>query len=186
MSYFSATTFRTLGTAATTQNLLGIANGSSSTKIVRLVDVSVYMDANVALTAVMPQFKLNRCVANTTNLIGGTSLTKAIWSSANTASDANITVLGTTASDGGAATTITATFTATQCIAQVFNTRAHTLVDAMHNQIPYKLVSQRLTSNGYNLRLRPGEGALLNLVATATTSNPATNMYVANVTWEET
>ena len=66
--YFSAASFRTLGAAATPQNLFTIEN-IDATKLVTVRRITVQMDATAVLVSVMPQVKLSRATAVPT---GGT------------------------------------------------------------------------------------------------------------------
>ena len=57
--FFSASTFRQVGNAATTQNLLTIEN-IDATKLVWIRRITVQMDTTAALTAVSPLIKTSR------------------------------------------------------------------------------------------------------------------------------
>src|SRR5574343_360659 len=119
--YFMVGSFRTLGTAATPHNLLTIEN-IDATKLVYVRRVVVQLDATAVLTSVMPQVKLSRTTAVPT---GGTTLNKGLFDTANT-SNANTIVRGSTASDGGANTGISAT--AGDTLWQQYCMRLHTAV----------------------------------------------------------
>lgn len=179
MAYFSASTFRILGSAATTQNLLTIENGTGTGKSVAVRGLDVYMDTNTAiLTAATVQFKANLA----TSISGGTALTKAAWHTANTASQANVVIRSATASDGGAATAITATLGSS--LFQGMGIRYQTLAGPVWSHIPCELLPQKaLATSG--IVLASGEGLCVNIATNATTQNPATNMYIVNVVWEE-
>jgi hypothetical protein len=174
--YFSVATFRTLGAAATTQNLFSLENTAGSAVTVKIRRLLVQMDATAALTAVMPLIKTSRPTAIPS---GGTTLSKAQWNTANT-SAANVIARGATASDGGTATAITAT---PGTIAwQQYCMRLHTAVGQVlapdNNLLPALVDTQDFT-------LAAGEALLVQIVAAATTSNPATNHYFVNCAWEE-
>lgn len=173
--YFSASTFRTLGTAATLHNLMTIENIDATT-LVYIRRLTVQMDATAVLTAVMPQVKASRATAVPT---GGTALNKAQFDTAN-ASDANTIVRGATASDGGAATAITSTAGTT--IWQQYTQRLHTAVGqvlgADGNVLPSLVDTQ-------DLILRQNEALLVQIVSSVGTSNPATNHWFCNIVWEE-
>jgi len=174
MSMHSAASFRTLGSAAVAQNLFVILNTHAS-KIVTVRRMVMQMDATVVLTAVMPIHKTCRIASFT----GGTALTKVDWGSV--ASDDAVQVRGANASDGGAATAITATPTAT--IWQQYGMRMHTLIGQVQG-IDNNVVSA--ISENYPIRLAQNQGLLVHIVAAAAASNPATNHYFIQCAWEET
>lgn len=172
---FSAASFRTLGSAATPHNLLTIEN-IDATKLVTIRRVTVQLDATAVLTSVMPQVKASRATGVPT---GGTALSKAQFDTAN-ASNANTIVRGATASDGGVATAITATAGTT--IWQQYCMRMHTVVGqvlAPDNNVLPLLVETK------DFILRQNQALLIQIVASAGTSNPATNHWFCNVVWDE-
>lgn len=170
---FSAASFRILGTAATPHNLLTIEN-TDATVVVTIRDIMVQLDATAVLTAVMPLVKVSRATAVPT---GGTTLTKAQFDT-NNASDAQIIVRGANASDGGAATAITAT--ASAALWQEYQMRLHTAVGQVLSP-----PSRMPTLLDKSLVLRQNEALLVQVVASAGTSNPATNHWSVCVTWDE-
>lgn len=171
---FSACSFRTIGSAATPQNLLTIEN-IDATKLVTVRSITVQMDALAVLVAVMPLNKISRTTAVPT---GGTVLSKAQFDTAN-ASNANTIVRGGTASDGGALTAITAT--AGTVLWQEYGMRMHTLVGQVLAPVSYlpRIIDTK------NLILRQNQALVVQVVAAAGTSNPATNHYSACVVWDE-
>jgi hypothetical protein len=172
---FSASSFRILGTAATPQNLLTIEN-IDSTKLVTVRKISVQMDATAVLTSVSPLYKVSRATAVPT---GGTTLNKAQFDT-NNSSNANTIVRAGNASDGGSATAITAT--AGTSIWSQFLMRLHTAVGQVLSRDEPAL--PELVENE-NMILRQNQALLVQIVASAGTSNPATNHYVVNIVWEE-
>ena len=173
--YFAAASFRTLGSAATPHNLFTIEN-IDATKLVTLRRLTVQLDATAVLVSVMPQVKLSRATAVPT---GGTVLSKAQFDT-NNASNANTIVRGATASDGGVATAITST--AGTSIWQQYCMRMHTVVGqvvAPENNVAPTLIEVD------GIILRQNQALLVQIVASAGASNPATNHWVANVVWEE-
>jgi hypothetical protein len=173
--YFSVGGFRTLGTAATPQNLMTIEN-VDPTKLVWIRRITVQLDATAVLVSVMPQVKLSRATAVPT---GGTALNKGRFDSVN-ASNANTIIRCGTASDGGVATAITAT--AGDTLWQQYCMRMHTVVGqvlAPDNNVAPALVETQ------DLVLRQNEALLIQIVASAGASNPATNHWFANIVWEE-
>lgn len=171
---FSAASFRTLGSAATPHNLLTIAN-IDVTKLVTVRTIIIQMDATAVLTAVMPLNKLSRATGVPT---GGTTLNKAQFDTGN-ASNANTIVRGATASDGGVATAITATAGTT--LWQEYGMRMHTVVGQVLSPVSYlpKIIEVK------DLILRQDQALLVQVVASAGTSNPATNHYSVCVVWDE-
>jgi hypothetical protein len=170
---FSAASFRILGTAATPHNLLTIENTDAAV-VVTIRDIMVQLDATAVLTAVMPLVKVSRATAVPT---GGTTLSKAQFDTAN-ASDAQIVVRGANASDGGVASAITSTAGTT--IWQEYQMRLHTAVGQVLSP-PSRLP----TLLSKSLVLRQNEALLVQVVASAGTSNPATNHWSVCVTWDE-
>lgn len=172
---FSACSFRTLGTAATPQNLFTIEN-IDATKLIYVRRMMVQMDATAVLTGVMPQVKVSRATGVPT---GGTVLGKGLFDTT-AASNANSIVRGGNASDGGVATAITAT--AGTAIWQQYCMRMHTVVGQVlapdNNVLPLLIETE-------NLILRQNQALLVQVVASAGASNPATNHWFCNIVWEE-
>ena len=164
-----------MATAATPQNLLTIEN-IDATKLITIRRLTVQMDATAVLVSVMPQVKASRATAVPT---GGTVLAKAQFDTGN-ASNANSIVRGGTASDGGVATAITSTAGTT--IWQQYTMRMHTVVGQVlgvdSNVLPSLVDTQ-------NLILRQNQALLVQIVASAGASNPATNHWFCNIVWEE-
>jgi hypothetical protein len=173
--YFSVGSFRILGTAATPQTLLTIEN-IDATKLVFVRSIVVQCDQTAALTSVTPLVKLSRSTAVPT---GGTVTNKGLFSTTNT-SNANTIVRQNTASDGGAATTITAT--AGDILWQQYIMRMHTVVGQVL-QVDSPVAPSLVASQ--NLTLRQNQALMVQVVASAGASNPATNHYIVNVCWEE-
>ena len=170
MNTYSTASFRTLGNAATAQNLFTILNTGTS-RTVRIKKVEFSMDATVVLTAVSPLVYLCRIAAAS----GGTALNKV--SLGQEQSSPKVEARGATASGGGAATAITATPGVT--LWQAFCMRLHTAVGQVLGT-PSQLIPD---DNG--VELAPGQGILVHIVAAAAGSNPATNHYSVSCLWEE-
>lgn len=168
--------FRTLGSAATPQNLFTASNTTGSSVILAVRRLVVQMDATAVLTAVSPQFKVSRASGAPS---GGTALTKVPFDTS-LSSSGNVSFLGATASDGGAATAITATAGTTGW--QQFAFRLHTAVGQV--LIPDETLIPVLCADD-PIYLRANEHLVVQLVATAGTSNPATNHYVVQCMAEE-
>lgn len=173
--FFSASTFRQVGNAATTQNLMTIEN-IDATKLVWIRRITVQMDTTAVLTAVSPLIKTSRATGVPT---GGTTLAKGLFSTT-ASSNANTIVRGSTASDGGANSGPTAT--AGDVVWERFMTRIHTAVGQVlapdMSLLPIIVDTEEFV-------LRQNQALLIHIVAAAGTSNPATNHYVVNVCWEE-
>lgn len=176
MSIFSSASFRTVGSAATPHSLFSIFN-SGTNRVVRIRRLVMQMDATVVLTTFMPLAKTTRVTAAPT---GGTVLTKARWDTGATDSHADITVRGATASDGGAATAITAT--ATDILWQQYGMRMHTLVGQVLGLDNNALSS---ISESTPVFLRQNQGLLVQVVSAAGSSNPATNHWFVQCAWDE-
>lgn len=173
MPLFSASTFRIIGSAATTQNLFTISNTTAGVTI-KIRRLLIQMDATSVLTTFMPLMKTSRVSVAPT---GGTLLTPCPFITGNTPI---AVVRAANASDGGSATAITAT---PGTIAwQQYCMRLHTAVGQVlsqdNNLLPYLVESVDFT-------LVNGESLLVRVVAAATTSNPSTNHYSVECAWEE-
>lgn len=169
----AAGSFRTLGAAALLQNVFSIENAAGSTVLVRVTGLDVKLDATAVLTAVLPFIRLSRPTALPT---GGTALAKASRDTA-LASNASVIVRAASASDGGAATVITATQ------GDMFKAAGG---HRMHTAVGQVIVdASSLLPFGEPITLRAGESLLVTVNAAATTSNPATNHWQVGVAWEE-
>lgn len=171
-----AASFRTLGNAASPQNLFSIENAAGSTVIIALRRLSIQMDQTVVLAAVATQFKTSRPAALPT---GGTTLAKVTRDSA-LSSSASVVLRGATASDGGAATAITATGGSTAW--HQFAMRIHTLVGQIlmddEPLIPH-------LSEDDPVILRANEALIVQAVNVTPANNKATDHYLINCAWDE-
>ena len=173
--YFSVATWRMVGTAATPQNLFSIENidGSNLVKIRRLI---VMADETVALATVTPIYRVSRATGVPT---GGTTLNKAQFDT-NNSSNANTICRCSTSSDGGANSGPTAT--AGDAIWEQLVMRVHTAVGQIlmpdSELLPYIVDTQ-------DFILRLNQAMLVQVVAPAGGSNPATNHYIVACAWEE-
>jgi hypothetical protein len=173
----TAAAFRTLGNAASPQNLFSIENGAGSGVIVGVSKLSIEMASTVANLAVPCEFKTSRSTALPT---GGTTLTKVAVDTSLT-SVSSVVLRGATASDGGAATAITAT--------------AGAMMWHQYANLGWTLVGQYLPDD-YNMlpedvanvdwfTLRAGEAFLVQCVNVTAGNNLATNHYSVKVAWFE-
>lgn len=169
---YAASSFRTAGTAASPMNLFALLNPSANTKNVVVRELHIMSDSTAALTTVAQQAISSKPAVLPT---GGTSITPVKYRTSY--ASASATVLGATASDGGAATPITAT--AGTSIWQQYLDRLQTLAGWVGHPI-YRMIPEV----GTDLRqfiLAPGESMLIQLV----TAVPATTMMICNVAWTE-
>ena len=173
--HFSAATFRTLGAAATAQNLFTIQN-SGANVLIRIKRLVFQMDATAVLTTFMPIIKTSRSAAAS----GGTTLTKARFDTTETASHADVVVRGATASDGGSATAITCT--PGDIMWQQYGMRLHTAVGQV---LGLDNNSLSIITQDTPVVLRNGEVLVVHVVAAATSSNPNTNHYFVECVWSE-
>lgn len=171
-----ASSFRTLGNAASPQNLFSIENAAGSTVLVAVRRLSIQMDQTVVLAAVATQMKTSRPASLPT---GGTTLTKVSRDTALTTSG-SVVLRGATASDGGAATAITGT--AGSVAWHQFVMRMHTLVGQVlmddEPLIPALAADDPVI-------LRAGEALLVQAVNTTPANNKATDHYIINCAWDE-
>jgi len=98
-------TFRTVGIASANVNLFTLFNKAASTKLVKVRRLVIQVEDTGVLLTVTPTVQVSRI---TTLPSGGTVLTPVPFDTALT-HDSNVEAMGATASDGGAATTITST-----------------------------------------------------------------------------
>lgn len=174
MSIISTVTFRTPGTAGTPHNLFTIYNTAAI--VLRVRHLVMQMDATALLTAVMPLIKTTRITVAPT---GGTVLTKGLWDT-NVASNAGVVCRGANASDGGAATAITATVG--DVLWQSYGHRMHTVVGQVLSRENNVLSS---ISQDFPVFLRQNQGLLVQVVAAAAASNPGTNHWHIKAAWDE-
>lgn len=171
-----ASTFRTQGAAATTQNIFSIANASGSAVILRVRRLVTQLDATAALTAVMPQVKTSRSLLIPS---GGTVLLKGNFDTTKT-SNASVVLRQATASDGGSLTPILAN--PGDIMWQQYCMRLHTAVGqvlATDETVLPELITD------YPVVVRANQALLVQVVASAGSSNPATNMWFTSCVWEE-
>lgn len=168
--------FRTLGNTLSPQNIFSIENGAASGVLLALRRLSVQMDSTTATLAVGSQVKTSRPTALPT---GGTVLTPVLFDTTDAALPASVVFRGATASDGGAATAITATAGATlwhQFVMRLATAAGQVLMDDQ-SLIP-------ALSEGDPVILRPGEALLVQIVQATAANNFATNHHVVNCVYE--
>ncbi len=169
----AVSTFRIVGLASANHNLFTIFNKTGSTKFIKLKRLTFQTDATGVLITVAPIVHATRITAIPT---GGTTMTKVAFDSTLTA-DTNIEMMQATASDGGAATTITAT-AGTRLWAD-FKMRMHTMVGQI-------LFPDEALIPGFcdvdPIILRASQGILVQVVQAAL----VTDHYLVSCAWEET
>ncbi len=166
------TTFRTIGLASANHNLFTIWNKTGSTKLIAVRRLSFLTDATGALATVAPVVQVSRITALPT---GGTVLTPVAFDTALT-HDTNCEAMGATASDGGAATTITST-AGTRAWADL-KMRLHTAVGQVLFPDEY-LIPQFCDREP--IILRAAEGLQVQMVQAALT----TDHYVVSCAFDE-
>jgi hypothetical protein len=172
---WATTSFRTLGSAASGQNIFSLENQAAAKVNLAVRWLRMEMDATAVLTAVALDMKTGRTTALPT---GGTALPKVLFNTSQ-ASAATSVARGATASDGGAATAIAATLAATAW--HQYGMRMPTQVGQM---LPddWNLLPQITDDTPFILQ--PGQGLAVQVVGTAA-SNAATNHYVVKALVEE-
>lgn len=186
-SFFGrACTFKTPGRAATTQKILALHNATSSPVIVCVnritVDLLSTAAAGKAPTVVPPIVRIHRFTAVPTN---GTALAKVALDTSQS-SNASVTAWGDASADGtGSGTTLTVTIPASSMLAQKNAPRV--LVVGTSASTFYEPIDTLAFFYGEpDITLRALEGVVVYLdAATVTTGNPATDIWTAEVDWEE-
>lgn len=168
---FSVSTFRTLGNAATTQNLFTIANEAPANdpRVIQVLALFAVMDMTAVSTVFAPSLKANRVSGALPT--GGTTLTPA-RKNTGLAVPSWIVCRGATASDGGAATAITAGLG--EFFSQIVATRLHTAVgQVLPVQMP--ILSERTKDDPIILQAQ--EALVASILAPTAGANPNTNSY---------
>lgn len=171
LGLYFASTFRTLGIAASPQNVAALLNPVGSGKVIRVRRVGVTQESTAALLTIANNFELSRPAALPT---GGTALSPV--KRATSDADAVGSPLGGTASNGGAATAIVAT--AGSALRSLFGARMATAAGIMFPPEIVLFVSDRPSDD---IVLAAGEALLLQSLTNAA----ATVHMLANFTWEE-
>lgn len=171
-------TFRTLGNAATAHTLFTLENQSGSGVNLAVRRLGAYMDSTAALTSIVPSIAVSRTTAMPT---GGTTLSKSVLQTGQTTSPAQVVARGATASDGGAATAITATASG-RPLWQAMAQRLHTAVGQVLTD-PMPILPDMVADAPFVLQ--PGEAMMVHIIALAAANNPNTNHYVVNCLVEE-
>lgn len=170
-----ACSFRQLGIAGTAGQKLGTIFNATGSGIIVDVDLICVDPMQTAARVVEPP--VIRAHKLTTLPTGGTAIPK-IGADSSMTSSASVTLLQGTASEGGAATAITATPAASTIVNQEWAPRALTLVG-------YEQFDRIEWFDKEPWTIRPGEGLLVNLDYSAATANPITDKWVCMFVWTE-
>lgn len=172
-----ASNFRMLGRASgTRQTLQTLWNGVGSGVDVDVTGVNAdfFQTAVKAVTLIRPILRLYKITVAPT---GGTTLTKVSVDSSETANSL-VTSLGDASADGTNSTTALAFTTNVGIITQEY---APQLITAAGYEVADRI--EFLT--GGTITLKPGEGVAVCIDYTTTTANPATDMWITTLRWEE-
>lgn len=166
----SVATFRTIGDTGRPQNLFTLENGALSGIDLEITRLRAIADNTVALTVGM-KLRVSRPIALPT---GGTTLTKKLRDTL-ASSNSLVVARGATASDGGAATKITA-------VAEdpLFAAGKSQVASAVGQIVPY-------TVNllpGWPLTVHAGESVLVDFFPIAA-ENPSTGHFLVCCSWRE-
>jgi hypothetical protein len=174
MGMHSAATFRTIGSAATTQNLFVILNTSSAQTVLvrRLVAQADGTVANITVPSVV-----RTCRVST--LTGGTALSKIDWATAS-ASSAAVQVWGATNVDGAAGSPITASANTT-----LWGSYPYKLMTAVGQTLSVEYNLLPTLSATYPVTLAVNEGLSVRVNAPSASAAAATNHYIVQCSWEE-
>ncbi len=172
------TTFRTIGAAATAQNIFAISNAPGSSILVAVRRLTAQVDHTAILAAVMPQIKTFRITGGVAG--GGTALAKQQLNTDH-APSGSVTCLGANASDGGSATAITGTLDA-GAVWQQYGSRMHTAVGQIIGTD--NTIIPGIAENDPVI-LQANQALVVQVVAAVNTSNPATNHWFAQCVWDE-
>lgn len=170
---YSASIFRTQGSAGTPQNVAGLFLQSSATVSIALKSIQLSLDSTAALATVSPSVKLSRAAGIPS---GGYPMSAEKFRSAHP--NAQATVLGPSSVDGGAPSAIVATAGAPAWVG---------LVDRLHSADGYvahpavELLPPYWIDPLNPFVLVPGEAVLVQAVG----ANAATTWFVVNFLWEE-
>ena len=173
-----AATFRTLGSAAVPQNIFTIENLTGSGKLVYIRKLYLLTDMTAALLTVACQADVSR----TTAIPSGTTVLTKTALDTTLSSSASIILRGATASDGGAATAITAT-AAAGYLFRLFIPRQATAVGQVQQSFPLELVPTIILESD-SLMLRENQAIVVQITGAAA-SNAATNHYIVVCVWDE-
>ena len=171
---------RTLGDASTMQALGAILNASADRALV-LVACPVWTDGSAAIATLSGALRLSSQVAAA--LGGGTAIPKVLTNLRESDTDAGVTALGATSSDGGAATPITGAVTPTPASGIILGVQAPILVMQTAAATRQSNVVDLIA--GLPPVILPGAAALLAIVSGVVGSNPTTQQYGMTMVIEE-
>lgn len=168
---FSVSTFRTLGNAAVTQILFTIANASPADDqhAIQILGLFAVMDSTAAATTFAPSIKASR---GSNGLPAGGSVLTPARKRTDLSVPSWIVCRGATASDGGAASPITAT--PGEMFSQIVASRLHTAVGQV---LPVQLPILPWRTADDPIVLQAQESLIAHILAPSAAANPATNSY---------
>lgn len=176
---FRSATPRTPGRAGVVgQKIMTLWNGTASNVIeLQFVGIDLYQTVVKAITVAPPVIRLARITAMATG--GSSAGTGKVPLDTSFSSYAGVTVTADASADGTLATTaLAATTLGTNVLTQEYAPRYITAAGyEPADRIEFLL-------NG-NIIIRPSQGIALYLDYTATTQNPATDMWIGTMQWEE-
>lgn len=168
---YSCSSFRTAGLASADHNLFSIGLTGGATVSIAIKQIVAVMESTAALLTVPPVVSLMRVTGTPT---GGTNLNKTKLSTTWPSSQA--VAAGATASDGGAATAITAT-----AVERVWSVQRPRLATAVGYVQSLQQSLAPFDTEVCPLVVAPGEYLVVRAVQAAT----ATDHYIINAMWEE-
>ena len=169
-------TFRIVGTGATPHNLFTIENQNGSGVSVYIRRLVIMMDKTGALATPSPLYRTSRPILMPT---GGTALNKGNMDTALTSS-AQVVCRSATASDGGGASAITATFG--DVLWETYGMRVHTQAGQVLGLEALLIPTETLT---YPVKLLNNQALLVQVLAPYAAANPSTDHFVVNCYWTE-
>lgn len=180
-----SSTFRIVGRAAATQNLMTIYNASTT----RLVDVKrVMFDAyGTAARVITVPPAIVRISRFTTASSNGTVLSQTSLDTAET-SDVNVTCRGDSSADGtNSTTTLTVTIPAGTILAQELIPRQLWNSGTVAATMTWSEVADRMVflEGSADVTLRQNQGLVVHLASPAATSIPNTDNFLVSIDWEE-
>lgn len=172
------TTFRTVGSAATPQNLFSIENTGPAGFMVALRLLRIWSHQVTATAVLPPWYGLSRI---TTLPTGGTTMTKVAVDPRDAASNAGVVLRQGTASDGGALTGITGTAGVRQATGIVV--QIYTAVGGVQ-PVATDVIAWDVPDD-FEMILTPGNAYLIQVIAAAAADNIAGRSFHVTCAWEE-
>ena len=168
---YLASSFRTVGIAATNVSLFALSLGAGASVSIALKNLVLVMDQTGALLTVSPVVAMGRTTVLPT---GGTALALPRFKTSYATSQA--VALGATAADGGAATAITATIAE-----RAYSTMRDRLATAVGFVSHYEVNLLPPYARDTPLIIAPGQGIVVQVVQAGLTTDHA----LVQAAWEE-